>query len=56
MRKTLLKSKFTLLGDGAFLRGAGGFINAALSLAALRSDTITDGETCLLCPRGLRFL
>lgn len=36
--------------------GAGGFINAALSMAAFLSDTITDGDTaCLpLCPpRGL---
>lgn len=39
-------------GDGARLRGAGGFIRAALSLAAFLSETITDGETCLLrCDR-----
>lgn len=32
-------------GDGARRLGAGGFINAALSLAAFRSETMTDGDT-----------
>jgi len=32
-------------GDTAFFLGAGGFIKAALSFAAFRSETITDGET-----------
>lgn len=40
----------------AFLRGAGGFIRAALSLAAFRSDTITDGDTLLKFFEASRFL
>lgn len=32
-------------GDGARFRGAGGFIRAARSLAALRSETMTEGDT-----------
>jgi hypothetical protein len=40
-------------GDGARFLGAGGFIRAALSLAAFLSDTITEGDTCLLrCDRA----
>lgn len=35
-------------GEGARFFGAGGFIRAALSLAAFLSETITEGETCLL--------
>lgn len=44
-----------LPGEGAFFLGAGGFIKAALSIAAFLSETITDGDTaCLpLCPLGL---
>lgn len=32
-------------GDGARLLGAGGFISAALSLAAFLSETMTEGDT-----------
>lgn len=34
-------------GDGTLLLGAGGFIKAALSLAAFLSDTMIEGDTCL---------
>lgn len=46
-----------ILGEGAFFLGAGGFMRAALSLAAFRSLTIIEGETpCLfLCPLELRL-
>lgn len=48
---------YSLPGEGAFFLGAGGFINAARSMAAFLSDTITDGETACLprWARGLRL-